>query len=385
MAQHDKEEKGKTHDPIVRYFSEIGAFDLLTREGEVAAFQALEQAEQQLVAHMLTGKRTKQSLPALLKSLSEEKDMDKKYLEIVEDFVRGRCRNTPMFVRAVRFTDAGREWMDKRVRDCKNEEASAGWHYKIKQLRSKQTVLKNAFVSANLRLVVSVAKKYAKPWMSLTFNDLIQEGNFGLIKAVERFDVDKGYKFATYASWWIRHHIKRAVQEKEPLVRIPVHVSDVIGQLSRIDGIHHAITGESLDEEELAKYTGATLQKVKSAITHRSGRNAVSLDATAGDSDVPWVEMTADTRRPDPEETLAETRMNSDVRAMLTFLTPIESRILRWRFGLDGDSQTLQEIAEKFNLSRERIRQIESRALQKLKHRARATEYAKDLSFQKTG
>src|SRR5512135_2913792 len=361
-----RQDKNQSRDPIAQYFTEIGAYGLLGRESEAAAFKDLERAEQSLVAHLLTGKKTHRSLPALVEALETAKDVDHDYIEIVRQFARGQCQNIGGFVRAVRFTDAGREWLTKAVKGSKHEDASAAWHGKTKKLRAAQTALKNAFVSANLRLVVAIAKKYAKPWMNLTLNDLIQEGNFGLIKAVERFDVNKGYKFATYATWWIRHHIKRALQEKEPLVRIPVHVSDIIGQLSRLDGVYHAITGESLDEQELAKHTGATVQKVKYAMASRSSRSVQSLDATSGESDVPWVEMTPDTKLPDPEESLSETRMNADVRAMLTLLTPIESRILRWRFGLDGDSQTLQEIAEKFNLSRERIRQIEYRALQKL-------------------
>jgi RNA polymerase primary sigma factor len=380
-----RQDKDKSHDPIVQYFAEIGAHDLLSREGEVAAFQDFEKAEELLVAQIVTGRRAKASLPKFLESISSEKDVEPEYVKVVEDFSRGRCHNISQFVRAVRFTDAGREWLDKRIADRKHEELPATWHSKVRKLHARQMALKNAFVSANLRLVVSVAKKYSRPWMSLTLNDLIQEGNLGLIKAVDRFDVHKGYKFATYASWWIRHHVKRAVQEKEPLVRIPVHVSDVMGQLTRLDNVHHAITGESLDEEQLSKATGASVQKVKAAISHRPGRNAMSLDAMAGDSDVPWVEMTPDTKMPDPETQLMESRMNADVRSMLTALTPIESRILRWRFGLDGDSQTLQEIADKFNLSRERIRQIESRALQKLKNRARASEHARDLFFRKTG
>jgi RNA polymerase sigma factor (sigma-70 family) len=379
-----RQDKDKSHDPIVQYFSEIGEVNLLGREGEATAFRALEEAEQQLVAHIVTGKKACLSLTSLVEALASEEDTEFGYVSLVRDFKRGKRTNIKGFVRAVRFTDAGREWLDQQVRECKHEEATPAWHKKARRLRTIQLQLKNSFVAANLRLVVVMAKKYAKPWLSLTLNDLIQEGNLGLIKAVERFDVDKGYKFATYASWWIRHHIKRAVQEKEPLVRIPVHVADVLGQLNRLDGVHHAITGESLDEKELSRLTGATESKVRSALNNRASRSTMSLDSNVGDTETTWIEATPDTKTPDPEVTLAESRMNSDVRSLLTALTPIESRILRWRFGLDGDSQTLQEIANTFNLSRERIRQIEARALGKLKHRARVMEYAKDLAFRET-
>jgi RNA polymerase sigma factor (sigma-70 family) len=373
----------KYRDPITKYFSEIGALNLLDREGEVIAFQEFEKAEEKLIAQLVTGKR-KQNLFAFMQAISKEKDAEAEYIKVVDDFVHGRTANIVLFVRAVRFTDAGRAWLEEQVHDCKHEELPPAWHSNVHRLKSKQLMLRNAFVSANLRLVISVAKKYAKPWMSLTFNDVIQEGNLGLVKAVDRFDVHKGYRFSTYALWWIRHHVKRAVQEKESLVRIPVHVSDVMGKLSRIENIHRAITGEHIPDEDLARTSGATIQKVKSAMENRSGRHTVSLDATVGDSDVPWVEITPDTRHLDPETSAMKSRMNADIRSMLTVLTPIESRILRWRFGFDEDSQTLQEVAEKFDLSRERIRQIEARALQKLKQRARVLEHARDMAFRRT-
>jgi RNA polymerase sigma factor (sigma-70 family) len=376
--------ESKGHDPIVQYFSEIGAVDLLGREGEVVAFRALEKAEQLLILHIIKGDRVRASLPALVEALSQEKDVDAEYVRAVRSFSRNRNEaSVKGFLRAVRFTDAGRAWLEKNIKHDA-QEGSAAAQRKAAMLRGKQLELKNAFASANLRLVVTVAKKLKRPWMTLTFNDLIQEGNIGLLKAVDRFDVDKGYKFATYATWWIRHHIKRSISEKDPLVRVPVHVTDVIAKLSAIDGQHAAMTGESLGEEGLAKAASISQQKVRAALANRGGKAVVSLDAPVyADGETPWVENTPDTRIPDPESKLFENRMSADVRALLTSLTPMESRIIRWRFGMDSDGLTLQEIADKFNLSRERIRQIEARALSKLRHRARAKEYADDL-FQRT-
>jgi len=376
--------ESKGHDPIVQYFSEIGAVDLLGREGEVVAFRALEKAEQLLILHIIKGDRVRASLPAPVEALSQEKDVDAEYIRAVRSFSRNRNEaSVKGFLRAVRFTDAGRAWLEKNIKHDA-QEGSAAAQRKAAMLRGKQLELKNAFASANLRLVVTVAKKLKRPWMTLTFNDLIQEGNIGLLKAVDRFDVDKGYKFATYATWWIRHHIKRSISEKDPLVRVPVHVTDVIAKLSAIDGQHAAMTGESLGEEGLAKAASISQQKVRAALANRGGKAVVSLDAPVyADGETPWVENTPDTRIPDPESKLFENRMSADVRALLTSLTPMESRIIRWRFGMDSDGLTLQEIADKFNLSRERIRQIEARALSKLRHRARAKEYADDL-FQRT-
>ena len=370
------------HDPVVQYFSEIGAVELLGREGEVVAFRALEKSEQNLILHIVASDIIRRTLPELAIELSKEKDVDPKHIRAVNAFIRNKnATSVKVFLRAVRFTDAGRVWLEKSIRTGLNE-GSVARQKKAARLRAKQLEFKNAFVAANLRLVVIVAKKYQRPWMTLQFNDLIQEGNFGLIKAVERFDVDRGFKFATYATWWIRHHIKRSISEKDPLVRVPVHVTDIIGKLSALDGQHHAMTGESLSEQGLAKAADISEKKVRTALANRGGKAIVSFDAPSfEDTDTTRLDSTADTKIPDPETQLVKDRMSTDVRAMLTILTPIESRILRWRFGMDGDSQTLQEIAEKFNLSRERIRQIEARALVKLRHRTRASEYAKDFSF----
>jgi len=376
-------DKVKGHDATLRYFAEVGDYDLLGKEGEIIAFRALERAEHQLIMHLLTSSASRRSLPILLAAMAKEKDIDSKHLRAVQAIIRkNRSREcTDSFLRAARFTDAGRDWMRKQIRNGV-ESGSPAWRRKAVHFRQKQLQLKNAFVSANLRLVISIAKKYIKPWMSLTINDLIQEGNFGLITAVERFDVEKGFRFTTYATWWVRHHVRRAIQEKNYLVRMPVHVMDAMSQIGRIDGAHRAKTGESLDEQELSRLSGVPATKVHLALTNK--RSVMSFDSLIGDSDTPWVENTPDTQMPDPEDASSASQLSADVRALLTYLTPNESRIIRWRFGMDCNPQTLQEIAVKFGLTRERIRQIEAKALAKLRVRARAREYAGAM-FQKTG
>jgi RNA polymerase primary sigma factor len=371
-------------DPIIeQYFKEIGAVDLLGREGETVAFRALEAAEQQLVLHLLTGERARQSLPQLVDALAKEKDVEPEYTRAVNSAVRGH-RNGKDFLRAVRFTDAGRLWFEKQIRESLSDGTPA-WRRKASRLRTKQLELKNAFVSANLRLVVSFARKYQRPWMSLSFTDLIQEGNFGLIRAVEKFDVDKGYRFVTYASWWVRQYIRRSISEKDPLVRVPVHVIESIAKISAIDSQHTTITGENLTEEELARAADVTTQKVRSAILFRGGKAFISLDAPSfADGESPRVESTPDTNTVDPESQVTANQMAVDMKAILKHLSPVEERIIKWRFGIeDGVDKTLQEIADQFGLSRERIRQIEAKALSKLRTRARAKEYAQDV-FRKT-
>jgi RNA polymerase sigma factor (sigma-70 family) len=370
-------------DPINRYFTEMGQYGLFGKEQEVAAFRALDKAERDLISHLLTGDIARRALAGLLETLQSEEDTEADYVLAVKAAMRtGRNRRcSDLLFRAVRFTDAGRSWFESQVKVAlESETMPASWKRTARTLRVKQLRLKNAFAEANLRLVVTIAKRYSRPWMSMAMNDLIQEGNLGLMKAIERFDVDRGYKFATYATWWIRQNIKRAVTDKESLVRVPVHVHDVMNAVQRIDGAYHAQTGESLSAEQLAKISGNSVQKVKTALSHKSGRTTSSLDALVGDSDTPWVEVTPDTSRPNPEESTQLSRLSEDVRALLTFLTPMESRILRWRFGMDdGEPLTLAEIAAKYDLSRERIRQIEARALKKLQIRGRAREWASDF------
>ena len=368
---------------VERYFKEIGAVDLLGRDGEGVAFRELELAEQKLVQHILTGERARKSLTKLAEDLAKEKDVEPEYTKAVNSAIRGH-RNAKEFLRAVRFTDAGRLWMEKQIREGLTDGTPA-WKRKAEMLRARQIELKNAFVAANLRLVIAFAKKYARPWMSLMFSDLIQEGNFGLIKAVEKFDVDKGYRFATYASWWIRQYIRRSISEKDPLVRVPVHVIESIAKISAIDSRYNTITGENISEEELAEAAGVTPQKVRSAILFRGGKAFISLDApTIGfDDQTPRVETTADTSIPDPEAQVSSKKMALDMHDILKHLKPIEESIIKWRFGIEGSDQTLQEIAIKFGLSRERIRQIEAKALQKLRAKARAKAHAMD-EFKKT-
>ncbi len=373
-------------DSTAQYFAELKNYGLLGREGEVVVFRQLETAEKNLIDYLLTEPAVRDSLPILLQGISSDEEVDPAYVDAVKAAIRhGNGKDLSHFLRAIRFTDAGREWLEKQVHKY-TRTGSNSWKRKIRRLLGEVDKLKKVFVTSNLRLVISVARKAAKSWMTLTFNDLIQEGNLGLIKAVERFDVDKGYRFATYASWWIRHHIKRAVQEKESLVRMPVHTTDAINKINRIDGHHYTMTGESMTEEQLAESSGVSSQKVRIAMTYRSSKGIKSLDTPIGEGNETWLDVTADSFTPNPEKVLFNARMSADLRSLLTCLTPMESSILRWRYGLDdgSDGQTLAEIAEKYNLSRERIRQIEAKALSKLRGKTQVREYVRE-TFQKVG
>jgi RNA polymerase sigma factor (sigma-70 family) len=364
-----------------RYFQEAKIPDIPTLAVEQEFFIRIFEYEDKYIRHLVSmplvvipiikkqillikDEELKIAFRAILSDLQKKHDISNTFLELArkDDYVRGLQLDL--------YEEAKFLYMNNA------DSLDLGfytWFEQLNKIKKPLTDLKNEFAVRNLRLVVGTARRYASVSTQISIEDLIQEGNLGLMRAVEKFDHRRGIRFSTYASWWIRHHIKRSLSDKGRTIRYPVHISDNIYKINHIKQKHLSQFGVYPNEGQIAKELELPKNKVDDLeVIHNSITSVSYLESSVGDGpeSTTLADIVADESHISVISQIEFNQLSYEIRKSLTKLTPIESRIIRWRFAIDSDGpMTLEEISKIYGVTRERIRQIEFQALSKIKRK----------------
>ena len=350
-------------DPVKNYLKQIGQIPLLSAEQEVELSRRIHAGAE--AAHILQADRQKYGAPEYIRRNSarfsfEEDENSRGYSEDLDE--EGDEKSTE---------DAEEKAAEEEAMEAvENGPLTEEKRQELLRTRRDGLNARRSLSEANLRLVVSIAKKHVGH--NLAFLDLIQEGNIGLIKAAEKFDCDRGFRFSTYATWWIRQAITRAIADQARTIRIPVHMVETINKVKKVNSQLLHENGHEPTNEQIAEKLEMPVEKVREIM--RVAQEPVSLETPIGEEEDSHLgDFIPDEDAPAPSDVASHTMLKEQLAEVLSTLTPREEKVLRLRFGLeDGRSRTLEEVGKEFNVTRERIRQIEAKALRKLRHPSRS-------------
>ena len=369
-------EKGHVNDFVDLYYQEVGRFSLLSREEEIQIAKRIEFSQKKVAQAENAIQNCAKQLGLPLEEIKGLVGVDKKCPQEAKSVVK----ETGISINKVLDKEETIHRALQEIRHVESEAQRSSYQLKqdlkkIRHARKEIEAAKKEFVVANQRLVINIAKKYIN--RGVQFLDLIQEGNIGLMKAVDKFDYRKGYKFGTYATWWIRQGISRAIQDQARTIRLPVHIGEVLNKVFRSSGDLAKEMGRSPTLDEIARKMELPVEKVKKSLEIARRRNAISLETPMGDGESHLGDFIADRGSVSPVEAAIQKDRAERVHVILATLTPREEKVLRRRFGIGEETgHTLQEVGDEFGLTRERIRQIQAKALTKLRHSSRSKRLA---------
>ena len=368
--------EGHENDSVHSYFQEMGRFSLLTREEEIQIAKRIEISQKKVAQAENAIQNCEKQLGLPLEEIKELVGVAKKDPQEAKRIVK----ETGISINKLLDKEETIHRALQEIHHVESETQTSSYQLKqdlkkVLHAREEIGAAKKEFVETNLRLVISIAKKYTN--RGVEFLDLVQEGNMGLMKAVDKFDYRRGYKFGTYATWWIRQGITRAIQDQARTIRLPVHIGEVLNKVIRSSGDLAKEIDRSPTPDEIARKMELPIEKVKKALEIARRRNAISLETPMGEEHSHLGDFIADKGSVSPEEAAIQKDRAELVQVILATLTPREEKVLRRRYGIGEDTgHTLQEVGDEFGVTRERIRQIQAKALTKLRHSSRSKRFA---------